>query len=212
MAEVKVSALTALTGANVANGDELYIVDAGSPNVSKKITADELAQMPQLSSRYQPLASDRIWIDAARIIPTFSTFSTGTLGNASGDYRRVGAALWPDGDRVGTVTNVVPQSWASMDVFYWWSNAGTGSGNVLWRMSYAEFVDGETTDVQTFAFDVPAAAPAQYVVRRTKMNTTALAVTSGEMMRLMVARIGSATEDTLANNAGLLGVELLRVS
>lgn len=53
MAEVKVSALTALTGANVANGDELYIVDTGSPNVSKKITADELAQMPQLSSRYQ---------------------------------------------------------------------------------------------------------------------------------------------------------------
>lgn len=208
----RVSQMPSQTGAAVANNDLLMMVDVGTPNISEQITLDQFAQAPQFSSRYQPLASDRIWIDAARIIPTFSTFSTGTLGNASGDYRRVGAALWPDGDRVGTVTNVVPQSWASMDVFYWWSNAGTGSGNVLWRMSYAEFVDGETTDVQTFAFDVPAAAPAQYVVRRTKMNTTALAVTSGEMMRLMVARIGSATEDTLANNAGLLGVELLRVS
>lgn len=52
MADVKVSALTALTGANLANGDQFLVTDVGSPNVSKSITADELAQGSQFLSRY----------------------------------------------------------------------------------------------------------------------------------------------------------------
>ena len=81
MAEVKVSALTALTGANVANGDELYIVDTGSPNVSKKITADELAQMPQLSSRYAPV--NGAW-----------TAYTPTLTSGSGSFTSATVSGW----------------------------------------------------------------------------------------------------------------------
>jgi hypothetical protein len=47
---------TALTGANLANGDKLAVVDVGSPDVAKYITADELAQGSQFSSRYRPIA------------------------------------------------------------------------------------------------------------------------------------------------------------
>jgi len=57
MADVKVSALTALTGANLANGDQFLVTDVGTPNVSKSITADELAQGSQFSSRYSSRAS-----------------------------------------------------------------------------------------------------------------------------------------------------------
>jgi multidrug efflux pump subunit AcrA (membrane-fusion protein) len=43
---------TALTGANLANGDKLAVVDVGSPDVAKYITADQLAQGSQFSTRY----------------------------------------------------------------------------------------------------------------------------------------------------------------
>lgn len=90
MAEVKVSALTALTGANVANGDELYIVDTGSPNVSKKITADELAQMPQLSSRYAPLPG--AWTSYTPTV-TPGSGSITTLGAVSASYVVLGKLM-----------------------------------------------------------------------------------------------------------------------
>jgi hypothetical protein len=56
MADTKISALTALTGANVATGDQLPIVDA-SAATTKSITADELARASVFTSRYLALVA-----------------------------------------------------------------------------------------------------------------------------------------------------------
>jgi hypothetical protein len=85
MADVKVSALTALTGADLANGDQFLVTDVGSPNVSKSITMDELAQGSQFSSRYAsstsfPSGGWDAWT------PTV-TSQTGTITTVTGSGR-----------------------------------------------------------------------------------------------------------------------------
>jgi hypothetical protein len=82
---------TALTGANLANGDKLAVVDVGSPDVAKYITADELAQGSQFSSRYAavtdfPDAAWTAWTPSA----TSYTGTITTVGTVSGRYVKMG--------------------------------------------------------------------------------------------------------------------------
>lgn len=212
MAEVKVSALTALTGANVANGDELYIVDTGSPNVSKKITADELAQMPQLSSRYKPLASDTVWIPGVDLRPTLNTPSVGTLGNATFTVYRQDVLLFDhDTDENATLTTFVPPGWTTVNLYLWWSNAGAGAGGVAWRHNRLVLADAVTTDDGVASVTTVATAPAQYVAKRTTLASS-VAVTANAPFRLVIGRNSQDAGDTLTNDAGVIGVEIVRAS
>lgn len=68
MATAKVTELTTLAGSGVANNDLLLIVDRGTPDVSKAITADELAQAPQLTGRYGRLANANTFTVGGHVI------------------------------------------------------------------------------------------------------------------------------------------------
>jgi hypothetical protein len=90
----KVSQLTALTGANLANGDQFLVTDVGSPNVSKSITADELAQGSQFSSRYAsktdfPSGAWTAWTPTV----TSETGTITTLGTVDCAYVLLGKTL-----------------------------------------------------------------------------------------------------------------------
>lgn len=210
----KISQFPAQTGASVANGDLFPIVDVGSPNVSEYITADELAQAPQFSSRYKPLASDTIWIPAAQFTGVQNSPVMGTLGSASTATARTGVMLF-DASLIESVSSTLmcPPGWSTADVYLWWSNAGAGSGDVFWILAHRTFLDTNTTD--NAATTLPGAAvtaPAQYVAKRTKLNSTPIATTSATMLRIIIQRKADEVGDTLGNDAGMFGVELVRAS
>lgn len=75
------------TGAQVANGDLMYIVDVGTPNISEKITVNELAQAPQFSSRYAPLPG--AWTAYTPTV-TAGNGTITTLGTCTGRYVQLG--------------------------------------------------------------------------------------------------------------------------
>jgi hypothetical protein len=198
---------TALTGANLANGDKLAVVDVGSPDVPKYITADELAQGSQFSSRYAPKATtfDRLWIPAAAmdVIDTAPTLSAGYLDvvwllDASSD------------EGVGS-NFVLPTEWATFHIDLYWSAAAT-TGDVYWVTYVSAKTVGESTTgaYDTYLVAATVAANADRL-SATRMKTGQIA-TAGAFFQIGVVRQGSSGADTMSGDARLHGVLLTRAS
>lgn len=168
--------------------------------------------MSAFDSRYMPL--DKLWLPAGQFDILAGSPSTGTLGNATLSTNRQPVWLL-DQSSVETVgTSVLqPANWATFDVYVWWSNAGAGAGDVVWQYNLATFANAETTDS-----NVPSGhsgtftAPLQYVAQRDKLSTSARNASPGEILKVAISRVASVAGDTLANDCGLIGVELVRVS
>lgn len=211
----KISQFPNQVAADVADGDLIPIVDVGSPNTSERITVANLADAPQFTSRYAPLASDRIFLSPASFGIVAGTPSLGTLGNASASTRRTSAWLFDASTTERVATGFVfPTGWSTARAYLWWSNAGAGAGDVTWLMTSLALSDGESTDASgaTLLSQVTArTAPAQYVVTRTEGDNTTITATAGEFVRLVVGR-EDGVADTLANDAGLLCVEIVRLT
>ncbi len=212
----KISQFTAQTGASVANGDLFPIVDVGSPNVSEYITADELAQMPQLSSRYVPLANDRAWLPAEMFRATLNSANQTHLDGIDNGFDTPCMNFDSDAIELAAAVDWVPQSWSTVDYYLWWSNAGAGAGDCMWYAIALSLADGVSIDSgNVIGPSYPGqalTAPAQNVVKRSKLNTTAEPVTASSPLRVLVGRVGSDAADTLGNDAALLGIEIVRVS
>jgi len=142
---VKVSALTALTGADLANGDQFLVTDVGSPNVSKSITADQLAQGSQFSGRYVSQA-DQIRID----LQTCMTWNTSTGATASAVLRNDGDAMVltfpkPTPTAQDTVVKLnslyIPDSWTTGRVTLIYSIQAANTDEVVFRFSMASYND-----------------------------------------------------------------------
>ena len=214
MAEVKVSALTALTGANVANGDELYIVDTGSPNVSKKITADELAQMPQLSSRYVSKTDEEYrWLGAGDMVPVSNLASLGWVGVLYGNdpvWRLDSGIL-----EYLSCSAILPDYWTTFKVELYWTNVAASSGDVSVRL-YGNFAGASDTphgnsalsSGQTLTAPVTA-GPATVSQFPAASDVTNVA---GKPFFLSIGRNGVDAADTLANDMGVYGVLFTRMS
>jgi hypothetical protein len=207
MADVKVSALTALTGANLANGDQFLVTDVGSPNVSKSITADELAQGSQFTSRFVPKAGDALWFGPEQM-------QIGAEGTPSrGFVNGVNAMLFDQSAReLVTVTAYPPQHWATMHADVWWSNAGAGAGNIFFECYQLSFGDGDTIPGNNLLLNAVATAPAQNVVEVTRISSSAITVTAGKAYQFLIGRKGSDATDTLGNDAGFLALVISRAS
>lgn len=139
----KISQYPAQTGASVANGDLFPIVDVGSPNVSEYITADELAQIPQLSSRYAsstsfPAGAWTAWT------PTI-TSGTGTITTSTvlgAEYQQYGKLVVcafsiridDKGTAAGVLKITVPVT----------GESGSGLGNGGWCGGYRETANSGT--------------------------------------------------------------------
>lgn len=207
MAEVKVSALTALTGANVANGDELYIVDTGSPNVSKKITADELAQMPQLSSRYAPTSGATMWVNARDMASWTGTPAEAKHGPGAWNAWKLDAST----DEGVTFMAYIPTWWTTFHMDVYWANDGAGAGDVRWAIYRQAVVAGDTINTVGSSTGITTTADIEddLVVSRV---LTGITNTGGPAWWFGVARNGDDAADTLANDIGVLGVLLTRAS
>lgn len=90
----------------------------------------------------------------------------------------------------------------------WWTNLGAGSGNVVWRISLGNGGDGYSQGFTNY--DATTAAPAQNVYKLTSRTDALLpnAEAVDQIVGLAVQRIGGDAADTLANDAGCLGIFL----
>lgn len=210
MADVKVSALTALTGADLANGDQFLVTDVGSPNVSKSITADELAQGSQFSSRYVAKSGDYLFISAGAFGANGGSPSNDSLGGSA--YSANSWLLDADSlEQVGVNVDL-PTFWTTANVEVYWANAGAGSGDVVWGLQINSLTTGETIAFSPLIdTTVTATAGARNVITATTL-ATALSVTSGDMWFVNVYRKGADAADTLTNDAGMLAVRVVRAS
>ncbi len=211
MADVKVSALTALTGANLANGDQFLVTDVGSPNVSKSITADELAQGSQFSSRFVAKADeDEQWV-AANLLDI--SFGSPTLDSPGSNIQLPVWLLDAAGNEAIGSSFYVPQHWASFHVDLWWNNQASSSGDVSWYLRTVALADGGSTETGFASVDVIAAAPTtQYQTEVTRMTSTAINRTANSVVMFHIYRAGFLAEDTLANDAGIVGLMFVKAS
>lgn len=108
----------------------------------------------------------------------------------------------------------VPVGWATYNTELWWVNAGAGSGDVVWRLDYSPgFGDGESSTSGIVAgTSRTATAPAGAVVEKTAMDSGIAVPTSGELTVLRLRRTGGDAADTLANDACMLGVKLVKAT
>jgi hypothetical protein len=108
---------------------------------------------------------------------------------------------------------LVPPSWATMNVECWYTNPGTGTGNVVLRSVLSAgggLTDGETLGTGSLA-NVTNAAPAQNVLRKVTV-AAGVGAAAGELQLVNVERIGADAGDTLPNDIAVLAIVLRRAS
>lgn len=205
------------TGAQVANGDLMYIVDVGSPNISEKITVNELAQAPQFSSRYVSKSEEEYrWIGVSDLSAAPGTSpSMGSTGYAN--YGNGPGWQLDQSTNEGVVGSILlPDYWSTFKVEVWWVNNASSAGDV--RLAFwgkwagpGESPDGAMTAVD-MSRNIAAVATAGQIVASQFPDTTNVTNVAGKAMFFVVFRQADQGADTLANDVGILGVLFTRMS
>lgn len=210
----KISEQPTMLGSQVANNDILGIIDVGSPNISEQIIVNEFAQAPQFTSRYAPLASNALWVPAGAMAPQSGSPTLGTLGATASTFERTGVWLLdPDAIENVEATVIIPQGWTTANVFLWWSNADAGAGDVRWSVFGRAYADATTTAATTLTLSTTTiTAPAQYIAQRSQVGTNVTSMSAGTVYRISVTRSATNVADTLTNDVGVIGLEIVRAS
>jgi hypothetical protein len=136
---------------------------------------------------------------------------TPAYATVGGNGRYAAWALDAASSEYVVLSVVIPEDFSSgnFTVKLYWTNLGAGAGNVVWNVIMKTLVD--TTDLDSTTSETNAnstiAAPAQNIL---KVSTHGIAVAgaAGGLFRLLVGRVGADGADTLANDAGLVAVEV----
>lgn len=144
-----------------------------------------------------------------RVVIPASAFTTLGGTPAQGAVNVLAALLFDAAavEEAGTVATV-PAIWATFDIMLWWTNAGAGGGNVVWRADHAVTNAGGTL-TRVINAAVTLSAPAQGVVRLDTLKADVARV-DFPLVHVNAVRIGSDAADTLLNDAALIAVELRR--
>lgn len=106
---------------------------------------------------------------------------------------------------------VVPEGWATVNVVLLWANAGGGAGDVVWRSDLLMLTVGSTLNAGGAGPNVTATAGTQDILMSTTLRS-GFAVTAGGIFHVDVMRLGADAADTLANDAGIIGLLIQRAS
>jgi hypothetical protein len=152
---------------------------------------------------------DRIWIPAPKILSpglgtpaeTLITSRYPTLGydSTSGE----GA----------TCMVMFPSSWISAKVTLYWANLGTGTGGVTWQLATQPVLPGQ--DLVPAASEISTLQAATAGTQNRVVDTVIavpLSIDSNALYEIRVNRIPTDAGDTLANDAGLVGILLERTA
>jgi hypothetical protein len=191
------------TGASSASAARTNL---GLGNVDNTSDANKPVSTAQAAATF--LVADRVWMGAR----DFAGFG----GSASGANRGTANSVFPvtefdAASQEGAVATVsLPAGiWATMHVDLWWLNPGAGTGDVAWRLDY-HFLASGIAGSDTIGTHTVFPALGQNVVTVSRLASDVPVV--GSIFRPEIVRAAAAGVDTLANDASMIGVLLVRAS
>lgn len=115
---------------------------------------------------------------------------------------------------VGTIgRGEIPPSWATYSVELLWVNTAASAGNVAWQIgTAAPRGEGDTVNVDGSSVATAAAGGLGVIVRTPIGGAQTAPPTTDPIGFLRILRDAANGADTLANDVGILGVRLLKVS
>lgn len=117
-------------------------------------------------------------------------------------------------ERASTIAKL-PSWWATFAVDLWWTNVAASAGGVYWRALGSFKADGETLTALSESFvgapGVVAAPGAIGLIEVTRL-ATAVPVVANSILTLAIERDPTQAGDDLANDAGMYGVNLVRLT
>lgn len=111
-----------------------------------------------------------------------------------------------------SVTFLPPTAWATYKASLYWTNMAGGAGNVVWRIDAStrsnaqDLSSGAITGTQ-----LAVSAPVSPVLKISEIQT-GIAVNRANINKVRVVRVATDGGDTLANDAGVIGVLLQKVT
>jgi hypothetical protein len=191
MANQKITDLSAETAPVAADLVEIVDDVAGTPT-NKKVTVANLAK-----------ATAARWVSAGEFGAIAGTPAFGQVAS------RWAVMLFDASSTESAAASIaVPAAWTSINVDLYWTNAGAGSGNVVWRLLADRAGNTETLAASAGGGDstnLTIAAPAQEVLKVSSL-LSGQATDPTKVLNLRIIRTGGDAADTLANDAALLGV------
>lgn len=160
------------------------------------------------------------WVEVGGVTakPIFMPATEFAAEIGSSTLAEVGSTAWLawmlDASASETVSGhtFIPADWSTVHIDLYWTNAGSGSGDVRFEnMTFEQAGDGSTLALGSSGGTQTATAPAQNVVEVTRLMAD-MAVTGSQMLRARVARAGGSGSDTLGNDIGVLGVLITKAS
>ena len=101
----------------------------------------------------------------------------------------------------------LPDDWASGALVFkqYWTNAGAGAGDVVWRLDVAATAAAESLTAAWVTTRDTITAPAVSVLTVSTLTAT-VTPSASDLIQLLVGRDGDNAADTLGNDAGFLGL------
>lgn len=189
---------------------ELPLADVRVPAAAGVIVAADVTDRRVFSKNLSERDANAAY-DVSRVI-----LGAGQLEANGGAPVIVGAGSWPVWAMDSATTEIVgglrdvPNHWTTYSVSIYWTNLGTGAGNVQWAALHAAMGDGDT--LTRSLTEAAFVAPAQNVVKKTTLVASQAAGSDGALQLFSVLRSGAHANDTLANDAGLLAIVLEKVT
>lgn len=109
-------------------------------------------------------------------------------------------------------SEVVPPEWQTVSITLVWANSAASVGDVRWTVTWTVAGDSESGLTQTGTNSVTDTAPATAAPLRHTLAAPSIAVVPGKVLVLRVRRSATDAADTLANDAGLVGAIITKVS
>jgi hypothetical protein len=105
--------------------------------------------------------------------------------------------------------SMIPYGATQVYAYLWWANLGAGAGDVRWTLNLSTgLADGENANQADSGLAFTATAGAQDVVVRSYAGVVA-SLDDLTAMPMRVIRVATDPADTLPNDAGVMGIELI---
>lgn len=147
--------------------------------------------------------------DVVRLDTRAMTIVSGATTTRIGSYNLILFDAAVTEQAVGAL--YIPPEWEECKVRLLWVNAGAGAGDVRWELRLQHTAAGATINaVGPVVGTVTGTAAAQYLMVETVAATIAANQGASADTMIRVSRLGGDAADTLANDAGLVGIVLER--
>lgn len=117
-------------------------------------------------------------------------------------------------EQIATVLGrgIVPLDWTTFDIELWWSNVAASSGNVRWAVTAGIYGDGDTISTGTGSEVIDAAGGTRVLVTTTILTGRTAPTGTDPLQFIRIYRAAADGTDTLANDAAVYGVRLIKAS